>query len=254
MTKKGRPLAAPERRVDGRRSTPTARTTGPSSGGSTPSDPLFAAARHHDRRRAGEAEPDGEVPPGPGPARRARAAGRRRRGARPGRRPVGRAAAADGRPRLRQRLPDVRAPSATSRGRGLPVAVPSASTSRRSRATHNSERRRSGSGVAERVEFVQGTIETVAARPTPPDLVLALHACDTATDDALARAVAWQAPVIVAAPCCHHDIQRQLDTASVARRRTGWSPGTASCASGSPTCSPTRCARRSCGWSATASR
>ena len=45
--------------------------------------------------------------------------------------------------------------------------------------------------------------------------MLALHACDTATDDALARAVEWQAPVIVAAPCCHHDIQRQLDTAAV---------------------------------------
>jgi hypothetical protein len=43
-----------------------------------------------------------------------------------------------------------------------------------------------------------------------PDLVVALHACDTATDDALARAVRWRAPVILAAPCCHHDIQRQL--------------------------------------------
>ncbi|MGL4172984.1 MAG: class I SAM-dependent methyltransferase [Actinomycetota bacterium] len=43
-----------------------------------------------------------------------------------------------------------------------------------------------------------------------PDLVLALHACDTATDDAIARAVRWKAPVILAAPCCHHDIQRQL--------------------------------------------
>src|SRR5204862_5068317 len=43
----------------------------------------------------------------------------------------------------------------------------------------------------------------------PPVLVRALRACDTATDDALARAVACNAPVIVAAPCCHHDIQRQ---------------------------------------------
>jgi hypothetical protein len=40
--------------------------------------------------------------------------------------------------------------------------------------------------------------------------VLALHACDTATDDALARAVGWQAGLILAAPCCHHDVQRQL--------------------------------------------
>jgi SAM-dependent methyltransferase len=42
------------------------------------------------------------------------------------------------------------------------------------------------------------------------DLVLALHACDTATDQALARAVRWGAAVVLAAPCCHHDLQRQL--------------------------------------------
>jgi hypothetical protein len=40
--------------------------------------------------------------------------------------------------------------------------------------------------------------------------VLALHACDTATDDALARAVRWEARWILAAPCCHHDIAAQL--------------------------------------------
>src|SRR4029079_6316787 len=45
---------------------------------------------------------------------------------------------------------------------------------------------------------------------TPPDVVLALHACDTATDDALARAVEWRTPLILAAPCCHHDIAAQL--------------------------------------------
>jgi hypothetical protein len=41
-------------------------------------------------------------------------------------------------------------------------------------------------------------------------VVLALHACDTATDDALARAVTWDAPVVLAAPCCHHDVAAQL--------------------------------------------
>lgn len=45
---------------------------------------------------------------------------------------------------------------------------------------------------------------------TAPDVVLALHACDTATDDALARAVRAGAPLVLAAPCCHHDLQRQL--------------------------------------------
>ncbi|WP_432546073.1 class I SAM-dependent methyltransferase [Kineococcus sp. SYSU DK004] len=43
-----------------------------------------------------------------------------------------------------------------------------------------------------------------------PDVVLALHACDTATDDALARAVRWGSPVVLAAPCCHRDVQRQI--------------------------------------------
>ena len=48
----------------------------------------------------------------------------------------------------------------------------------------------------------------------PADVVLALHACDTATDDALAQAVRWEAPLVLAAPCCHHDLQRQLKGAA----------------------------------------
>jgi SAM-dependent methyltransferase len=63
--------------------------------------------------------------------------------------------------------------------------------------------------MADHVRFVQSDIASVEL-DDPPDLVLALHACDTATDDALARAVRWETPVVVAAPCCHHDIQRQL--------------------------------------------
>ncbi len=58
------------------------------------------------------------------------------------------------------------------------------------------------------LSFTTGTIAGVALDGA--DVVLALHACDTATDEALARAVRWQAPVILAAPCCHHDVQRQL--------------------------------------------
>lgn len=64
-------------------------------------------------------------------------------------------------------------------------------------------------GWQEHLRFVDATIES-AELDTPPDVVLALHACDTATDDALARAVGWDAPLILAAPCCHHDIQKQL--------------------------------------------
>jgi SAM-dependent methyltransferase len=64
-------------------------------------------------------------------------------------------------------------------------------------------------GLSEQMSFVRGSIATVALA-SDPDVVLALHACDTATDDALARAVAWKAPVVLAAPCCHHDIAAQL--------------------------------------------
>lgn len=43
-----------------------------------------------------------------------------------------------------------------------------------------------------------------------PDVVLSLHACDTATDEALAGAVRWGAKRILSAPCCQHDLQKQL--------------------------------------------
>lgn len=58
------------------------------------------------------------------------------------------------------------------------------------------------------MRFVEGTIADAAVEA--PDVVLALHACDTATDDALARAVLWRAPFVLAAPCCHHDLQKQI--------------------------------------------
>lgn len=67
-------------------------------------------------------------------------------------------------------------------------------------------------GWTSAIRFLQGTISAAAVDPAP-HLVLALHACDTATDDALARAVEWESPVVLAAPCCHHDIQRQLGAA-----------------------------------------
>ncbi len=44
----------------------------------------------------------------------------------------------------------------------------------------------------------------------PPDIVLALHACDTATDEAIALGIRWQARLILCAPCCHHHLQKQL--------------------------------------------
>jgi SAM-dependent methyltransferase len=43
-----------------------------------------------------------------------------------------------------------------------------------------------------------------------PSMVLALHACDTATDEALAQAVRWGSRLIYAVPCCHHHLQAQM--------------------------------------------
>ena len=48
------------------------------------------------------------------------------------------------------------------------------------------------------------------------DLVVSLHACDTATDAALERAVRWQAQVILAVPCCQHELLSQLENAPLA--------------------------------------
>jgi hypothetical protein len=64
-------------------------------------------------------------------------------------------------------------------------------------------------GWSDELTFEAATIADARDRPRP-DVVVALHACDTATDDALARAVRWEAPVVLVAPCCHHDLQAQV--------------------------------------------
>jgi 2-polyprenyl-3-methyl-5-hydroxy-6-metoxy-1,4-benzoquinol methylase len=55
--------------------------------------------------------------------------------------------------------------------------------------------------------FQQGTIGEVNQ---PADIVIALHACDTATDDALAQAVRSEAKLILSVPCCQHHLNAQL--------------------------------------------
>src|SRR5919112_6884555 len=89
--------------------------------------------------------------------------------------------------------------------RGLAVVVTGVDVRQQS-ADHNTA---VATGLGMAAEFVVGSIGDVVVDP-PPEIVLALHACDTATDDALARAVGWAAPLVLAAPCCHHDIAAQL--------------------------------------------
>ncbi|MBI4920652.1 MAG: SAM-dependent methyltransferase [Devosia nanyangense] len=62
------------------------------------------------------------------------------------------------------------------------------------------------------LSFVQGSID--AFDGTGASVLIALHACDTATDDAIAKGIAAGAELIVVAPCCHKQIRREIETAN----------------------------------------
>lgn len=59
------------------------------------------------------------------------------------------------------------------------------------------------------LNFVEGTIESYESAGT--DILIALHACDTATDDAIFKGIKADAELIVVAPCCHKQIRREIE-------------------------------------------
>ena len=63
-------------------------------------------------------------------------------------------------------------------------------------------------GITDSIEFLAEEISETSLKQA--DLAIALHACDTATDDAIAWALRSGAAMMMIAPCCHHDIQSQL--------------------------------------------
>ena len=66
----------------------------------------------------------------------------------------------------------------------------------------------------DRLKFERGDISTYEGTDVA-DMVVTLHACDLATDYALDKAVKWGARVILAVPCCQHELNRQIQSDSL---------------------------------------
>jgi SAM-dependent methyltransferase len=66
---------------------------------------------------------------------------------------------------------------------------------------------------ADNMTFSVGRIADATPNPAP-DILMALHACDTATDEALALGIRTEAPVLLVAPCCQRELAAQLSKAS----------------------------------------
>ncbi len=61
----------------------------------------------------------------------------------------------------------------------------------------------------DQLSFIEGTIDSYENHEI--NLLIALHACDTATDDAIYKGIKANAELIVVAPCCHKQIRREME-------------------------------------------
>ncbi len=89
---------------------------------------------------------------------------------------------------------------------GIPVKITGIDVRTASRDRNNAIAKKLG--ITSTISFRAEEIATTTAEK--PDVAIALHACDTATDDAIAWAVNGDAKLMLIAPCCHHDIQTQM--------------------------------------------
>jgi len=92
---------------------------------------------------------------------------------------------------------------------GIPVEVTGIDVRPDSRDRNNAIAQKLG--ITTTISFKAEEIAKTTANAA--DIANALHACDTATDDAIAWAVNGGAKLLLIAPCCHHDIQKQMDSA-----------------------------------------
>ena len=90
---------------------------------------------------------------------------------------------------------------------GIPVEVTGIDVRPDSRDRNNAIAEKLG--ITKSINFKAEEISKTTADSA--DVAIALHACDTATDDAIAWAVNGGAKLLLIAPCCHHDIQKQFD-------------------------------------------